>query len=111
MPSWLIVLLLAAPAILWAVGAAIRLRRPPARTLKATWTYERAADLRAFHTMEAEEQLVEAMAREVRKEIEAEITRDLLDPLPTAKTPLQAGEERLLTGTEKFLQRIKQDPR
>ena len=140
MPPWLQILLLAAPMLLWAAGAAIRLHRrlsAPPRVLKAIWSSECAADLQAFHTMDAEKQLIEAMTREVRQGIEEEITNDLLDPPLTGRekflkdiedhkvmskgdfltkaeetardiygsTP--ESKERLLTATDKYLQRIK----
>jgi hypothetical protein len=107
------------------------------RSIRAVWTSEAADDLRAFHSLDAEEQLATAIAREVALEIDKELTdnlhvpcpEDRVEPLktwsgsvgfkprtvppkdgpPTSK-PSPPSTERLLTGTEKFLQRIKQDP-
>jgi hypothetical protein len=108
MPPWLQILLLAAPMLLWAAAAAIRLHRPPARTLKATWSPELAADLRAFHCLDAEEELIAAISLEVALEIDKEITDNLHVPFPEDR--VDWNEERSFAGTDKFLARIKRDP-
>jgi len=51
--------------------------------------------------VDAEKELIEAMARQVKEGIEEEITRDLLGP--SDGVPIPISEERPLTGTEKFL--------
>ena len=113
MPPWLIILLLAGPCLLWAAGAAIRLYRLPGapqtvtthlpatgRRIKAFWS----ADPKEMPCVyiphpDEEKQLIDAIAREVALEIDREIHQNLHVP-----------EDRLTTGTDKFLARLKGDP-
>jgi Major capsid protein Gp23 len=48
-----------------------------ARRLKALWSSEAAEDLRAFHGMDAETELVTAVAQEIALEIDREVINDL----------------------------------
>jgi hypothetical protein len=48
-----------------------------ARRLKALWSSEAAEDLRAFHGLDAETEIVSAVAQEIALEIDREIIQDL----------------------------------
>jgi len=108
MPPWLQILLLAGPVLLWAAGAAIRLFRlqraagftvthlpVTGRTIRANWSLD--TDPIYWESKAEVNQLVKAMADEMALEIDREVCRDLFDPLPTARPPLQIDEDRQLT--------------
>lgn len=48
------------------------------RRLKALWSSEAAEDLKAFHGLDAETEIVSAVAQEIALEIDQEVIRDLL---------------------------------
>lgn len=47
------------------------------RKLKALWSYEAQQDLRAWHNIDAEKALTDALAQEINAEIDREILQDL----------------------------------
>jgi hypothetical protein len=51
--------------------------RKKKRRLVFLWKKESVEDLRAYHTMEAEEELVAAISKEIALEIDREVVRDL----------------------------------
>ena len=48
------------------------------RKLKTRWTLESAQDLQNMHNVDIEESLTEMLAREISKDIDAEITRKII---------------------------------
>ena len=54
-----------------------------ARRLKALWSSEAAEDLRAFHGLDAETEMVSAIAQEISLEIDREIVQDLFQASTT----------------------------
>jgi len=54
-----------------------------ARRLKALWSSEAAEDLRAFHGLDAETEMVSAIAQEISLEIDREIIQDLYQAATT----------------------------
>lgn len=49
----------------------------PIRKLKACWTIDTDDDLRAIHNLKAEKELIEILSKEITKEIDQEILREL----------------------------------
>lgn len=47
------------------------------RKLKAKWTPELAQDLKSFHGMEAEEELMKTLSEQIRHEIDNEILKSI----------------------------------
>jgi predicted phage-related endonuclease len=56
------------------------------RKLKAVWSHESQQDLRQFHNIDAEAELVKTLTKELQAEIDREILEDL-------KSVVQKGQE------------------
>ena len=70
----------AAAAVVCGVGAAAKAAaEEPVKQFRVGWTAISHEDLRAYHSLEAEQQIIEAMSQEIAKEIDQEILEDLLD--------------------------------
>jgi hypothetical protein len=71
-----------AGAVVGVAGAAVARTKETARKIRARWRAESQKDRHAYHSLDAERELVDAMAKDIAKEIDEEIVRDAIGKRP-----------------------------
>jgi hypothetical protein len=79
------------------VSTTIAVNQPPPplmKGLKATWSVEAAEDLKAVHSIDIEEELIQAVSDQIAKEVDQQIIKDLIGQVQEAERQVQEAERK-----------------